>query len=191
MIKVLKGKLVGTRPLIMHNIQLADPTNKWTREIAAITKKPKKEKTEEDAIELLKLEWFGGLYLSTQGVIGIPEDNLLKVAIEGARKTKKGKQAEAGLVGSEPFFPLKYKGPADPEELYEQGTHNLLKAVRIGQSRIMRMRPIFYHWELPFSFDIATDVLDVTTVREGLEKAGMLVGMGDFRPRYGRFTVEW
>ncbi len=34
--------LLGTTPLLVHNVQLADPDNTFTKEIAAITSKRKK-----------------------------------------------------------------------------------------------------------------------------------------------------
>ena len=53
--------LFGTTPLLVHNVQLADPDNTFARKIATITGKRKK--TPEDRAVIADLEWMGGLYM--------------------------------------------------------------------------------------------------------------------------------
>ena len=64
--KTMKIKITGIRPLILHNGLLADPTNPIVLQQKAITAK-KAKKTDADNLELARLEWFGGLYLSEAG----------------------------------------------------------------------------------------------------------------------------
>jgi hypothetical protein len=60
----------------------------------------------------------------------------------------------------------------------------------------MRTRPIFNDWSATFSVCIDTEVVDLPTVKQSLEAAGRLVGIGDWRPgapkggSYGRFLVK-
>lgn len=61
--------------------------------------------------------------------------------------------------------------------------------VVINRSRIMRARPRFDKWELSFEIDVIDDRISPEVVKEVLEYAGLYVGIGDLRPRYGRFEV--
>jgi len=76
----------------MHNGQLADPSNWYSRAIKAIS--GKRGKTEADYQEMARLEWMGSLYLA-QGVPCIP-GYVLEATLIGrggaARKEKMGRQ---------------------------------------------------------------------------------------------------
>lgn len=60
----------------------------------------------------------------------------------------------------------------------------------VMRAAITRWRPMFYEgWKLRFNIDIIDDEnLSAKTLKEILEKAGY-VGIGDYRPRFGRFQV--
>jgi hypothetical protein len=47
-------------------------------------------------------------------------------------------------------------------------------------------------WHLSFGFSIVDDLVEESQVKEALEVAGLKVGLGGWRPEYGRFIVrEW
>lgn len=47
-------------------------------------------------------------------------------------------------------------------------------------------------WHLRFAFSILDELIDEAQVRTALETAGLKVGLGGWRPEYGRFIVrEW
>ena len=54
----------GTAPFIMHNSRLADKLDPITRQKAVVAAKRKK--TDEDDLEISRLEWLGGLYWMTR-----------------------------------------------------------------------------------------------------------------------------
>lgn len=62
--------------------------------------------------------------------------------------------------------------------------------VVIQRSRIMRSRPRFDKWELSFEIEVIDDRIDEHIVKEILNYAGLYVGIGDVRPRYGRFRIK-
>ena len=62
--------------------------------------------------------------------------------------------------------------------------------VVINRARIMRARPRFDKWELAFEIQIIDDRIDPSVVKEVLDYAGLYVGIGDMRPRYGRFKIK-
>lgn len=63
-----------------------------------------------------------------------------------------------------------------------------------GCGRILRTRPAFDNWEAELVLTIDTDLISVEQVLEQLEEAGVLSGIGDFRPQtkgiFGRYKVE-
>lgn len=61
----------------------------------------------------------------------------------------------------------------------------------VMRARIMRSRPIFKEWALDFTItNIADDQVAMKAIKEILEYSGTSVGIGDFRPKFGRFIVE-
>jgi hypothetical protein len=54
----------------------------------------------------------------------------------------------------------------------------------------MRYRPIFLNWAAEMTVMVNTDVLDVAEARKVLDDAGALIGVCEYRPRFGRFEVH-
>lgn len=183
--KRLSFKIRSVSGLVMHNGQLADPLNKHSKEIRKISGKRKK--TEADFEQLARLEWFGSLYLHN-GVPCIPGEVLEAGFIEASRKSRRGQQAKAGIV-ADAFFPIEFDGPKSPDELWEDEKYRLTVGVRIQKNRIMRTRPIFREWAASVHLDYLPDQLDMGEVIETMGILGRVVGLGDWRPRFGRFEV--
>ena len=53
----------------------------------------------------------------------------------------------------------------------------------------MRYRPRFDEWELDFRLIVNDDQIPTEIIRSILEHAGKHEGLGDYRPKYGRFEV--
>jgi len=185
--KRIEATLTGDSPLIMHNGQLVDPRNEFTKELKRLTGLRKK--TEEQQEEIRKVEWFGGLYRDEKGAIAIPADLVLACLNAGARKSRNGKLITAGVVEGASYFPLVYEGPKEPSKLYDAEKFCDYRSVVIGRNRVMRARPRFDHWSLPISLLVNEEIVECDTVISALEAAGEYCGIGDFRPRYGRFSV--
>lgn len=181
-------RLQGTAPLIMHNIRLADPLDPIARQMKAVS--AKKKKTDEDLLQLAQLEFAGGLYISDLLGPFIPGGNLEKSIVEGGRVTRNGKQVERGLLITDNEIPLIYNGPRTADELWADTSYRSRMAVKVGTSRVQRTRPIFRTWELEAYAELDTTELNLDTMRAIAADAGMKVGLGDYRPRYGRFTTE-
>jgi hypothetical protein len=54
----------------------------------------------------------------------------------------------------------------------------------------MRVRPMFREWSIEFDYAYDETELDEQSVITAAEIAGRLVGLCDYRPRFGRFDVE-
>ncbi len=189
-IEQLKLKLTGARPFLMHNARLSDPLDAATKALKEVT--GKRNKTDDDHLEVGRLEFIGGLYLDEKGHPMIPSDMILACLTGAARKSKDGKRFQEGVWCDVVGFPLKYDGPKDAMGLWNapKSKFCLRRSVKVKQARVMRTRPRFPLWaaEVLLSFDTA--VLDKAEILHAAEVAGSYVGIGDWRPQYGRFTVE-
>lgn len=179
--------LTGTAPLLMHNVRLANPSDTIARSMKEISGKRKK--TDEDYDRLARLEFEGGLYMDP--VVGpfVPGKNVEKSIVEGGRITKNGKQVERGLFVTDNECPLIYSGPRDAQALWDAGFADA-QVVKVGMARVVRTRPIFREWSVEAEAILDPGLLNLDTLRAIAADAGAMCGIGDYRPRYGRFTVE-
>jgi hypothetical protein len=184
-------RLTGVPPgLLVHNEQLADPLSAAAQWLDELTRLTKKQKTPDILMETGRREWRGGLYLSEDGRVVIPANMVHGLAIAGARKSKLGKETEAGIIPAEPEYPLEYDGPKDIDALWADGRFVDRRGVRVGRAKVQRTRPIFRAWSLTVTYLVDSSIVEPKKVVKALEDAGQRVGLGDFRPRFGRFTVE-
>ena len=188
--ETLTFKCMGVAPLLMHNGQLADPLNKWTKLISEISSK--RGKTESDLAEMARLEFLGGLYLNDNGPCVPAEIVEASLFSRGgaARKHRMGKQAQAALFCPR-NFDLIYEGSRDPLELWAAGDGNIdRRGVNVQTSKVMRTRPIFKQWAAIVEVCFDPNIIDGKEVEKWMFTAGAEVGWMDWRPRYGRFNVE-
>lgn len=184
--QTLNFKIIGVAPLLMHNGQLADPLNPHSRHIAEITGKRKK--VESDHIEIARREFFGSLYLSN-GEPCIPSEMIEAAIVRGAMKEKRGPAAKAGLL-VEHHARLEYDGPHDPKALWDDERFRLRAAAKVGQQKVMRTRPHFAEWSADIAVKFLPTLLNAREIKGFLFAAGEQIGIGDWRPRFGRFRVE-
>lgn len=92
------------------------------------------------------------------------------------------------LVDPEPIIPL-LTPAGKPIKDYEIDG----RPARIQRARVMRHRPLLREWRLDFNILILEEeTLPLQVANAILVKAGQTVGIGDYRPRFGRFTVtKW
>ena len=179
-------RITGASPLLMHNGLLADPLNPHARSIAQVA--AKRRKTEADHVRMAELEFLGGLYLS-QGAPCIPAEMIQAALVRAAAQERRGPKARAGLVVRHDLR-LDYVGPTDPHALWQDARFRLRSPVRIGMSKVMRTRPMFREWSSELAVDFLPSLLNPQDVVSFLVTAGEQVGIGDWRPRFGRFWVE-
>ena len=58
-------------------------------------------------------------------------------------------------------------------------------------AKIMRYRHILRKWSLNATIVVNEEVVNVNEVKKAVQDAGALIGLGDYRPRFGRFNVEF
>ena len=179
----------GVSPLLLHNGQTANPLNAFAKQLKEVSKK--RNKTDEDYEALAEIEFYAGLYVNQAGQYVMPAHNLEALIVDGAKRAKNGKTMQSGTyVVDEPQ--LVFDGSdKDPKELFDDGKHALSVTVRVGQIRVLRTRPMIpVGWTMEFTVRYNPEVTDESTIRQSLEVAGLEKGLGDWRPKYGRFEVE-
>jgi hypothetical protein len=185
-------KLQGVSPLLCHNGQTADPRNTYAKAMKAVSGKRKK--TDADYDELARLEWLAGLY-RIDGDLVIPDYVIESAMIKGAMKSKRGPQAKCGLFFTE-HSSLEFDGkPAaitddTLSEMFESGQFTHTIGVKVGMAKVMRTRPVFRNWSITITAQYDPDVLNMRDVEDIAIDAGKLVGIGDWRPKHGRFNAE-
>lgn len=178
----------GTAPLLMHNSRLSDPLNPATKALKKVTSK--RSKTDDDHEEIARLEHAGSLYLDPDVGPFIPADNIWRALFDGAKKHKKGQRIKEGIVLTTDVNPLAYSGPRDVNGLWGDENFRLMASVKVGMARTMRCRPIFREWRTDAEGILDPNVLDLAELVQIAETAGNVIGLGDWRPRYGRFVAE-
>lgn len=180
----------GTRPLIMHNVRLASPLNSYAKQLKALNSK--RVKTDEDRMEIARVEWEGGLYWDEAVGPYIPGPNLFASLIGGARLLKAGKKVERGVSVTDLVLPLVYRGPRDVETLWGGGESEYVdvRTVKVQTSKVDRCRPVFRDWAFEAELLLDPKVIELEEFRAVADNAGQFEGLGDYRRMYGRFSVR-
>ena len=184
---VLKLKLIGTQPLLMHADTGANPLHPLTKAHKELTSKRKK--TDDDHEGIAKSEWLMSLYYSKNFGVYLPGINVESCITAGAKLSKLGTAVKRGVSVIETYCPLEYSGPRDPEALWKAGFYDA-RSVKVQQARLMRYRPMFDNWAIEVQVAFDAEVINESDLLKAVTDAGNFVGLGDFRPRFGRFTVE-
>lgn len=187
-LKTISVQITGTAPLLMHSPQMMDPENKIGQAIREITKI--RNKTIEHHRELSRLEWLGGLYVDAKQRVIVPGSMLEACMVAGAKKVRLGKTfLSAVFVDEDPVLDYPHK-KTKLDVLFKRPEYRLVVPVRVQQSRIMRTRPKFPKWSVSFKITFDNEVVDRKAVIDALKTGGQLCAIGDWRPKFGRFTVK-
>lgn len=178
-------KLTSSAPLLMHNGQTADPLNRWAKAIKQVSSK--RIKTDADYEEMARLEFLAGLYMSESGPV-LPPNMIDSMLVFAAKKSKEGQIAKGGVFCLNAAS-LEYVGPRTANELWESDDFRFSAIVRVGTSRVARTRPIFKEWSASVRLHVESTVVNIARIDEWMRIAGTQIGLGDWRPQYGRFTA--
>jgi hypothetical protein len=179
-------RLTSEAPLLQHNGQTADPTNKWSKAMKQIS--GKRLKTDADYEELAKIEFLAALYMDKNGPI-IPPNMIDAMVVNGAKKSKEGQVAKSGCFCLN-VVKLDYVGPRTSEELWADEAFRFSAIVRVGMARVARTRPIFREWSADVRLHVEPSLVNIARVDEWMRVAGTQIGLGDWRPQFGRFVPQ-
>lgn len=185
--------LDGTQPLLMHNCRLADPLDEIAVQMKKLTSLHHTKKTEEVHQELARLEYLGSLYHDEYAGPHIPFLNLERCLLDGARTESKGKRVQRGVAIDPVLHPVVYNGPRDVDLLLKDLNFRNKASVKMPSGgRVIRTRPMFREWSLEVEGTFEPKHISFKELGEYARSAGADTGLGDHRPRFGRFesTVE-
>jgi hypothetical protein len=186
--KKVRIKIKGESAMLQHNATLANPMHPLTKEHKKVS--AKRSKTDEDLMFLAKSEWKSSLYYSEQKGYYIPAEMLEACIRNAAKKQRLGKAVQQGLLITNAPELIFKDNSLTPDELYELTEYVDMRAVVVQRARIMRCRPIIDNWSVKFDIHFDEDVLSMGDIENFLEIAGKYIGIGDYRPRYGRFSHQ-
>lgn len=116
--KTISLKLVGTKPLMVHNPRVVDPFDKYKKLLQPLTSK--RTKTDDDLLEICRLQFLASLYYRN-GEYVLPQSHVEGSFQAAAKERKLGKKFERsfGLYGD---GVLQFKdNDKTPEELLRLG----------------------------------------------------------------------
>lgn len=184
---IVSVSVEGVAPLLQHKYPLPD--------FAELSKGGKKTTGEKDYSQ----EWRQYLYVNSNDEIFQPsihfDASMVKAAagfkVQGGRG-KTYKSLFQGNVFCSPDEIL--HGVKTPDTLDNDADKSLyldIRPVVVQRARVPRIRPAFKPgWKLSFQIDVLDDQIPVNVVNEVLILAGRTAGIGDFRPKFGRFFVS-
>lgn len=193
----LNIKIKSVAPALMHCNQAVNPLNKYAKAMKQITSK--RNKTEDDLIDLYKLEWESALYYLDGIGPYWPSTNIEKMLHTAAKKLKLGNDALQSIMVLPTEVPLLYNGPRKLEELKAAAfsgeringeDFSDIRTVKVMRASINRCRPRFNNWGCEFQIVADGEVFNVDEVVHILQIAATKIGLSDYRPRYGRFEFE-
>lgn len=177
----------GITPLMMHSVRLANPFDPLTKEIKTVTGKSKK--TDDDLLEVARLEWIGGLYHDDDAGIYVPGYNIFAAIVGGGKLHRLGSAIQRCALVREDKVPLTFDGPKDPAKLFDNKRFVDMRSVKVSKGKVMRCRPIFRDWEMTFTLLFDESSLQADDLTRVVRDTGTMIGLGDYRPRFGRFDL--
>ncbi len=137
------------------------------------------------------------IYRDDKGLICVPGRYIVRSVVEAgrnftdprsSRKTAKD-LVQAAVMCDELYSPILVNGQPTTDWDYEDR-----QRVCIMRSAITRTRPAFKKgWQVEFTLvSLVPEHITPDFLRKLVDNAGLLIGLGDFRPTYGRFkVVNW
>lgn len=148
----------------------------------------KRKKTDDDHAAISAIEFEASCYYEKKW--HIPAANFEAMLLASAKHFKLGTTIKQALLvpdDAEFNFADKELIPAD---LFTLSEYVDQRTVKVGTSKTIRTRPIFHDYTVKFTCWLDTDKMNVDQLQQIVENAGKYVGLGDYRPRYGRFEIE-
>ncbi len=185
--KTINVTITAICPMLMHSDRTANPLDEYAKALKKITSKRKK--TEEDHAKISALEFEASMYYDPDNGYYMPSANIEACLINSAKHYKKGTLIkQAVIVPENGSFDFPHSS-TKPSKLYNKNGYVDMRTVKVGMSKNVRTRPIFHEWIVNFTVFLDTNKMEPEEIREIVENAGKYVGLGDYRPRFGRFEL--
>lgn len=172
--KKIQTTIKGTAPLLQHKMTIEQET-----QLASKTKKRAGQAKSDNPEEYLyKID--NKIVQPSEHIVQAIIKKLTNYKIQGKGK-KTYKELGIGALNITPEFIVhkNQKWVIDTRTVVIPST----------KGRTVRLRPKLEEWELKFIIEILNDDLPVEVIKSALDDAGREGGIGDYRPRFGRFIV--
>jgi hypothetical protein len=174
--------------LLMHSTRGVNPLDPLSREMKKITSK--RTKTEEDLLAMMRFDYELSAYHDKDLGFYLSAEMLEACIREGCKANKNGQKAKIAIFVVEEKIVLGHDGPSTIEEAYAEVDMKDIRTVTVNNSKILRCRPRFNRWWLEFTVELDETILSFEEFCHALDIAGRQKGLGDYRPRYGRFESK-
>ncbi|MBI2644709.1 hypothetical protein HYW94_00845 [Candidatus Uhrbacteria bacterium] len=181
-------KIQGSAPLLMHKFSM-----EATAELEGTVKSRK------TGPPLPEVEAEQGAYRldpangDKKGQLCVPGEHVYQTMVKAASsfqvKGQGKKTFKDPVKGGVGVFP-EYSGITNlkGEKLYDYAIDK--RPARIGTARVLRARPRLEEWCTEFTLSVLDErILPVEVLQSILVRAGQHNGIGDYRPRFGKFIV--
>lgn len=172
--KKIKTKIKGVAPLLQHKLPL-----EVEAELESKTKK-REGKSKEDSPADFLYKIGDKIYQPAEHIVQAIIKKLTNYKIQGRGK-KTYKEMGIGSINIIPEF-IQHK-----KQKWVVDTRTVV--IPATKGRTVRKRPKLEEWELEFFIEIFNDDMPMEVVKGALDDAGREGGLGDYRPRFGRFIV--
>ena len=174
--EIIDVEIEGIAPLLQHNAlaSLEGLKGGNTR------RRPTRDNTE---------EWRNFMY-QQDGKLVHPSDAIYSCLVQASREFKADRRRTMQRLVTASVFPvgkwMTIKGKKEPDYVHESVAVN-----PTTKGRIVVYRPAFKEgWRMTFQLELTDpESVSFAKIKEILDYAGLKVGLGSWRPRYGRFTV--
>lgn len=175
--KTISVTITGISPLLMNRPDLLEFENKVN--------------VKKSGEELMSHQFKTKKYLTPEGKLFTPNTHIKGALVEAGKKIKvkgQGKSTYSKIFG----YGLIVSPAQIIHEIQECEPFTCLAVIQ--KSRVPVCRPLLNKWKLKFDIEYDEDEIPLEVMDEGLNIAGKIVGIGDWRPgkkgTYGRFIAS-
>jgi hypothetical protein len=184
--------IAGVSPLLLNNPQTVDRFNKFSKKIAAITAK-RTSRTDEDHLELRRLEVESKLYFDDALGVYVPSTWLLEAIVKNSFKVAKVgmSRARGGVFMTASKCKLNFAGMEKVktvDDIVLNDEFHRIMNIPQGQVRLIKACPSFVDWSFTAVIEFDDSIIDARAITRTVEHASRYNGFGDFRPTFGRAT---
>jgi len=121
--------------------------------------------------------------------IVMPGLNIEAMLVKGAKKSRLGTDFKTGVMVPGDYRLRHKHEQRSIQSLISEPDFIDSRLVVVDRKRIVRTRPQLKQWSLDFMIQYLPSVVSASQIQKALDDASLYIGMGDFTPRFGKFSV--
>ena len=186
----IKFKMTGVCPLMLNNPQTVNPMNEYSKALKELTSK--RSKTDDDQNEIFHLKFLASCYINKKGQYILPSEMISKSFEAGAKENRLGAKFQRSVfVFNDSILKFAENG-CSPEELWKNHSEKYvdIRPVGVQKAKIVTARMIVPEWTAEGELFFDESQLNKSEVWYAMTIAGQRYGIGTYRQKYGRYTIE-